>query len=106
MSEFNDAITDAIVERMARAMIEHGGGIPDLMVHPGEPQIFGTPRGAVFRAAGSDPMPMWTLYTGSARLALELAVGIMRAEDTAQVRQVFPVSPVAVAVTNPLPPAA
>lgn len=74
-------ITEAQVEQMSRAMIEHGGGIPDLMVIPGEPQMFGTPKGPVFSAGAVPPVPMWTLYTGSARLALELAANTLKASS-------------------------
>lgn len=77
MTSYRTSITDAHVEKMARAMILIAGGEPDLMVYVGEPQMFGTPMGAVSVPPAGEPVAMWTLYTGSARKALEIAQGIV-----------------------------
>lgn len=70
-------ISDELVEKMAKEMILLGGGQPELPIFKGEPRMFGTPQGPVFQAPIDQPVPMWTLYTGSARKALEMAQGIL-----------------------------
>lgn len=75
MSKF----TEAHVEKMARAMIVNGKGNPDMLVHVGEPTAFGTPEGVAHAAFPGDPVPMWALYRGSARKALEIASGVLLA---------------------------
>lgn len=69
--------TDAHVEEMAKAMIRSGGGNPDLMVHVGEPSAFGTPEGVAHAVFPGPGVPMWTLYKGSARKALEIASSVL-----------------------------
>lgn len=71
-------ISEDLIEKMAREMIHHGGGNPDLNVIPGEPRMFGTPVGAVYEVSLIDPVPMWTLYRASARTALELASKVLQ----------------------------
>lgn len=73
MSQFNETH----VEEMAKAMIRAGGGNPDILVHRGEPNMYGTPDGVAHAAFPGEPVPMWTLYTGSARKALEIASGVL-----------------------------
>lgn len=70
-------ITEAHVERMARNMLVVAGGNPDMLVFVGEPQMFGTPQGPVFTQPTTAAVPMWTLYTGSARTALEISQSIV-----------------------------
>jgi hypothetical protein len=75
MSQFSDAH----VEEMAKAMIRNGGGNPDILVHRGEPNMYGTPEGVAHAAFPGEPVPMWTLYQGSARKALEIASSVLLA---------------------------
>lgn len=74
------------VEKMARLMVEQGGGNPDMMMQPGTPQVYGTPSGDVFTVAPGSEQPLWRFFISSARKMLELC----REVDGAAVSDVSP----------------
>lgn len=70
-------ITDEMVTSMAHQMVVHGGGDPSSVVQIGEPVLVGTPAGVCFRVSPGSEVQMWTLYRGSARIALEMAAQVI-----------------------------
>jgi hypothetical protein len=62
-----------LIEKLARSLIECGGGDPNQMIQVGRPTIYGTPQGEAFSVTPSAAEPLWWSYKGAAKLALEMA---------------------------------
>ncbi len=75
-----EKITDKVdpdVEKLAKAFVDHGGADIEIMVQPGNPNMYGTPMGPAFMVVPDAAVPLWRMYIPAAKLALELATKVL-----------------------------
>ncbi len=61
-------MTDALIERVARALCYWSGDSPDQLIHPAKPLPVTHSGHAMVTSV--DPVAAWTVYVGLARVAI------------------------------------
>ena len=74
---------DDTVRRLARKFVETSGADPDILVQPGHPRVYGTSTGTAFAVEPGKEVPLWTLYTEAAVMALSMARAEIATESKA-----------------------